>query len=135
VGIGNVVVCGVLRSPLHSLLSRSTAVIRYVGRQSGRQFMTPVQYVEGGADVLILVGRPETKTWWRNFRTDRDIDVLVRRTWRPMTARAVVGADEPATITPLLDAYVKRFPKTAARLGPSNETRARGAVIVWCRPR
>ena len=73
--------------------------------------------------MLILVGHAEAKTWWRNFTTDHDLDVLVRRTWLPMTARAVVGTNEPDTIAPLLDAYIKRFPKAA---------RTPGAVIVWC---
>ena len=124
--IGNSVVSGVLRSPLHRVLSGSTGLVRYAGRRSGRQFIMPAQYVEHGADVLILVGHAEAKTWWRNFRDGRDLDVLIRRTWGMMTARAGVGADEPETIAPLLDAYLQRFPKAA---------RSRGAVVVWCRPR
>lgn len=133
---GNFVVSRVLRSPLHPMLSGSTALVRYAGRRSDRQFITPAQYVESGADIIILVGHAEAKTWWRNFRNDRDLDVLVRRTWLPMTARAVVGIDEPETIAPLLDAYVKRFPKAIRLLGDQpDETRARGAVVVWCRPR
>ena len=127
--VGNVVVSGVLRSPLHRMLSGSTGLVRYTGRRSGRQFITPAQYVEHGADVLILVGHAETKTWWRNFRSDRDLEVLVRRTWRTMTARAVVGTDEPGTIAPLLDAYLQRFPKAARLLGDPF------TVVVWCHPR
>jgi deazaflavin-dependent oxidoreductase (nitroreductase family) len=135
-GIGNGVVSAVLRSPLHRLLSGSTDVVRYTGRRSGRQFTTPTQYVHHGDDVIILVGRPETKSWWRNFRNDRDTDVLVRGRWTPMTARAVVGADEPELIAPLLAAYLERFPRAAQLLdAETNEILARRAVVVWCRPR
>ena len=111
-------------------------VVRYTGRRSGREFTTPTQYAFKDDDLVILVSRPETKTWWRNFRNDRDIEVLVRRRWMPMTARAVVGADEPESVAVLLDAYLERFPKVVRSLaGETREDRARRAVVVWCRPR
>jgi hypothetical protein len=125
-----------LESPAHRLLSGSTDVIRYRGQRSGATFSTPTQYARSGDDVIILVGRPETKTWWRNFRHERELDVLIGGRWLPMTGRAVVGADEPETTTPLLDAYLDRFPRTARHLGGTTpESRAREAVVVWCRPR
>ena len=135
-GVANIVVSGVLRSPLHRVLSGSTDLIRYTGRRSGREVITPTQYVRRGDDVIILVGRPGTKTWWRNFTTGGDIDVLLQRRWVAMTARAVIGADDPETIMPLLDAYLARFPRAARVFGDkSNGSRAQRAVIVWCRPR
>lgn len=79
VNVANAVVATVLRSPVHQLLSRSLDLIRYRGRRSGAELTTPTQYARSGNDIVILVGRPETKTWWRNFRTDHDVDVLVRK--------------------------------------------------------
>jgi hypothetical protein len=132
----NAVVATLLRSPMHRLLSGSMDLIRYNGRRSGREFTTPTQYARAGDDVIILVGRPNAKTWWRNFTSEHDIDILMRRHWIPMKARAVVGAEEPATIAPLLDAFLERFPKAARALEEgSNESLRRSAVIVWCRPR
>ncbi len=133
--VGNTLVATLLESPLRGVLSGSVDVIRYVGRRSGREISTPTQYVEHGDDVVILVGRPETKTWWRNFRQDRDLEVLVRGTWRPMVGRALIGADEPDVVAPLLDAYLARFPKAARGLGDDAETRVQNAVMVRCRPR
>lgn len=134
--LGNRVVAGLLQSPLHRILSGSTDLVRYTGRRSGRSVTTPTQYTRSGDDVIILVGRHDDKTWWRNFRTDRDIDVLLQRRWVPMTARAVIGADDPETTSPLLDTYLNRFPKAARALGPETDgSRVRRAVIVWCRPR
>jgi hypothetical protein len=86
--------------------------------------------------LVILVGKPETKRWWRNFREDRELDVLVQGRWLAMTGRAVIGADEPEVIAPLLDAYLERFPRVAKQLGAGNrEVQAKRAVAVWCRPR
>lgn len=134
--LGNRIVAAVLRSPLHRVASKALAVVRYSGRRSGRQFATPVQYAERGNEVIILVGRPQSKTWWRNFAHDHELDVLIGGRWRPMTARAIVGAEEPDTVIPLVDAYLARFPKAARSLsGDTASARAQQAVVVWCRPR
>lgn len=125
------------------MLSGSTDLVRYTGRRSGRLITTPTQYARLGQELIVLVGRPESKTWWRNFRTDQEVEVLVEGRWLPMTARAVVGADEPDTIAPLLAAYRQRFPRSgrssrAAEAGSDRDPErdpAAGSVIVWCRPR
>lgn len=132
--IGNAFVTALLRSPLHRVLSGAVDVVRYRGRRSGREHSTPTQYVELGDEVLILVGRPETKRWWRNFQEDHEVEVLVRGTWRPMVGRAVVGAEDPETVAALLDVYLARFPKAARVLGNA-ESRVEHAVMVRCRPR
>ena len=98
--------------------------------------MPPTQYAERGSDVVILVARPDNKTWWKNFRTEHDLDLLIRGRWSPMTAKAVVGADDAAEIGPLLDAYLTRFPRARRTLGEgTRDDRARRAVVVRCRPR
>jgi len=56
-------------------------------------------------------------TWWRNFLDDRDIDILVQGHWLAMTARVVRGADESDELLPLLDEYLKRFPRAKASFG------------------
>ncbi len=133
---GNACVSTLLRSPFHRLLSGSTDLIRYRGRRTGRLITTPTQYAESGSNIVILVGRPDTKAWWQNFSTERDLDVLIRGRWSPMTARAVVGAEEAAVIGPLLDAYLTRFPRAQHTLGEGTPAdRARRAVVVRCRPR
>ena len=131
-GFANRVVIGVLRSPLHRLLSGSTAVLRWTGRRSGRSFTTPVQYAPVGDGLVILVGRPERKTWWRNFRQERDLEVLCRGEWRAMTGLVVTGAAHPERLGPLLQAYVARFPRAARGLDESGPD---GTVVVRCQPR
>jgi hypothetical protein len=50
-GITDVVVAAVLRSPVHPLLSGSTDRIRYRARQSGKEVTTPTQYARRGDEV------------------------------------------------------------------------------------
>ena len=119
--LANTVVSYLLRSPLHRALSGSTCLIRYNGVRTGRQITTPTQYAQHGDQLIIVVARHDDKTWWRNFRMDRDIEVLLERKWVPMIARAVVGANEPDTLAPLLDSYLQCFPKAAARLGAQTD--------------
>ena len=113
-------------------------MIRYTGRRSGRVITTPTptQYASLGEDLVIMVGDPLAKKWWRNFTDERDLDVLVRGSWRPMRGRAILGAEEPETVAALLDAYLERFPKAAKSLAGSSEAaRLRNAVIVRGHPR
>ena len=135
-GFANAVVGAVLRSPAHRLLSGSTDLLAYEGRRSGRRLVLPTQYARSGDDVVILVGRPETKRWWRNFTEPRDLEVLLAGEWRPMTATVVRGAEDPGTAGPLLAAYLARFPKAAKVLGDgTDEERLARLVLVRCRPR
>lgn len=47
-----------------------TCDIAWVGRKSGKPFHTTVWYQPEDNGVRIRVGKPETKTWWRNFTGD-----------------------------------------------------------------
>jgi hypothetical protein len=75
-----------LASPL-GFLSGRAVLVRYTGRVSGlpRQLPVNCEPFEGG--YLIRVGRPEQKTWWRNFTSPWPIE-LVRR-GRPIRGTAV----------------------------------------------
>lgn len=135
-GFANKMVARLLQSPMHRLLSGSTALVRYTGRRSGRVVTTPVQYASHGDDVVILVGHPQTKTWWRNFSSERGLEVLVRGEWVPMTGRAYQGADDAEVVAGLLAAYLQRFPRAVKALeGDTDEQRARSAVVVRGRTR
>lgn len=134
--VTNRVVSSILRSPAHRLLSGSTDLIRYTGRRTGRTITTPTQYARHGDHLVVLVGRPSTKTWWRNFTTDEPVDLLVAGCWRSMTGRALVGADQPTMVGPLLDSYLEGHPKAGRSLdGVTRDEKIRSAVVVDCRPR
>ena len=111
----NRVVIAVLQSPLHRVLSGSTGLVRYTA-SSGRTVVTPTQYTTVDDGVVILVGHPEAKTWWRHFRTEQPIEILRNRQWTAMTAQTLTGADQPEEVAPLLDSYLARFPRAARAL-------------------
>lgn len=49
------------------LIRRGLTEIRYVGRKSGKTFKIPVGYRRSGDAIVIPVGMPDRKNWWRNF--------------------------------------------------------------------
>ena len=66
--IANPLVCLVLRSSLHRLMSATLLLITYRGRKTGREYSLPVQYAQAGNLIYIMPGLPEQKTWWRNLK-------------------------------------------------------------------
>ena len=131
----NRVVATLLQSPLHRMMSGSTDLVRYRGRRTGRVFTTPTQYVRTGDQVIILVGRPWQKKWWRNFEEARELELLLAGEWVTMLGRAHVGLDDPELVRPLLRTYLERFPRaTRALAGETESERVRNAVVVVCRP-
>lgn len=133
--LSNSVVEKILTSPAHRILSGSTVLIRYQGRRTGATYTTPVQYADAHVGLVVLVGKPDTKTWWRNFTDMGQLQVLLAGTWVPMTAHALRGSEDPEAVEPLLRSYAIRFPKVVKSLdGDTLEERVRGAVVVWLRP-
>ncbi len=91
----NAIMAGLLRSPLHGLLSQSTMVMTYTGRRSGKVYSTPMNYLrtrEAGAEVLITTSYRQ-RTWWRNLRGGAS--VVVRVQGKDLRAQAEVFEDDP----------------------------------------
>jgi|RhiMethySRZTD1v2_1073278.scaffolds.fasta_scaffold05786_13 hypothetical protein len=109
-GLSNTVVAAILRSPLHPMLSGKVQLIRYRGIRTGDSHVTPTQYAElADGTVMVLVGRPDTKTWWRNFRQPHPVDLLIRGTWHHGTGHARRRHDDPATVDAALDAFGAKY--------------------------
>jgi hypothetical protein len=91
---GNRLVVGLLRSPLHALVSGRLMLITVTGRRSGREHTLPVMYERSGDVLNVPVMWAERKLWWRNLR-DGGAPVGVRLRGREHRAHgeAVVGAD------------------------------------------
>ncbi len=133
-GGANAVVEGILKSPLHRVMSSKLALIRYQGSRTGTEHTLPVRYADTHGGLVVIVGQPGTKTWWRNFTTMGQAQVLLKGSWVPMTAHALVGSEDPEAVTPLLRSYATRFPKVVKSLeGDTLEERVGHAVVVWFR--
>jgi hypothetical protein len=68
----NRVMSGLLRSPLHGLVSRTIMLITFTGRKSGKVYTTPISYTRQG-DLVTAFTR---SGWWRNL--DRGAHVTLR---------------------------------------------------------
>lgn len=93
----NPVVRAVLSSPVHPLLSRNLALITVTGRRSGRRHTFPVGYRQDGNRVLISVGWPERKHWWRNLKDPGRVEMRIKGTRR--VGRALATGDERTGVT------------------------------------
>ena len=80
------IMAGLLRSPLHPLLSNNAMLITVRGRKSGRAVTTPVNYVRHGDELLTVSLR--SRRWWRNLRgRQTPVELLLAGAPRPATAR------------------------------------------------
>ena len=109
----NRVVGGLLRSPLHGLMSGNVMVIHFTGRRTGRPRWTPVRYLHGEAgEVFCLTGR-ETG-WWPNFAGDAaGASVNLRLAGERVAARATAEAEDAARKEAALRRMLAAFPADA----------------------
>jgi len=99
---------GVLSSPAHRLLSGRLLVLEYHGHRSGRSFGIPLRYAEETDRRLVAIAvRPKQKLWWRSFVTPAPATLTLR-------GRRVEAVGALAELDAALDAYVARYPRSAA---------------------
>jgi hypothetical protein len=60
-----------------------------MGRKTGKTITPPVEYTRTDNRVGILAGRGDTKTWWRDFSTPRQVDVWLDGRWPNGTGTAL----------------------------------------------
>lgn len=92
----NPLVAGLLQSPVHAALSRQLVLITVTGRKTGRAYRFPVLYRRDGDRVVIPIGWPERKRWWRNLRTAAPVELRLRG--RRRTGSAVAEGDETSGV-------------------------------------
>jgi hypothetical protein len=80
-----------LTSPFGSLAS-GLVLVRYVGRTSGLKRQLPVGCSVCDEGYVIVVGRPEQKTWWRNFLEPQPIQLVRGRSTVAGTGVVVLGS-------------------------------------------
>jgi hypothetical protein len=108
--VGNPVVCWVLRSRAHRLLSRSMLVLEYTGRRSGRRLVLPVMYASLGSNLVVVAGQHQAKNWWRNFGTEaQGVTATVKGVPRRVTARRLLPDADGRTEA--MSAYKDGFPR------------------------
>ena len=100
VGMFNSAMARLINAPVVGpLVRRSTVVVRYTGRRSGKTVQTPLSYRRRDHSVVIRVMAPESKTWWRNFLGDGAQLTLVNFDGADRTGHAVARRDERGRVT------------------------------------
>ncbi len=106
----NTMVKGLLRSPLHGMMSKSTLLLTITGRKSGQQYVIPVSYMQID-EQTILCSTQRSYGWWKNLRGGADISLRLRGQDRP--AGATVIYDDEAAIAAGLTALLEQVPRDA----------------------
>ncbi|GHO98564.1 hypothetical protein KSF_086120 [Reticulibacter mediterranei] len=102
----NRLVAGLLRSPFHALLSRTTMLLTFTRRKSGRRYTIPVRYLRTNETVLTLTDSP----WWRNLRGGVSVDLSIAG--QNMRGRAEVNTD-PDDVEQGIRAMLRQAPSDA----------------------
>jgi hypothetical protein len=104
---------GLLRSPLHFLVSKHIMLISVKGRKSGKTYTTPLDYGRDGGEVLAITS--QNYSWWKNLRGGGSADLLVAG--QALSGQAVVSEDAETVLDTLGKMYPGRsgFEKFAAR--------------------
>lgn len=85
----NGLVTTILRSPWHGMRSDRLLLLTFTGRKSGKEFTTPLRYVQEGETVRMTVVYP----WWKNLVEHAAVRVLLRGQMRAGTAEVLPEAD------------------------------------------
>ena len=108
----NPVVRALGRSKVYRVLGPHLVLLGYTGRRTGRAYELPVMAAPAGADLVIVIGQHDAKTWWRNFTTTPQ-DVTVRSSGRVLhwSARRLAAGDP--VYEDAVASYRRTFPRVA----------------------
>lgn len=131
---------GIIESPLHPLVGPRLAVIRVVGRRTGRTYATPINIDREGDGWMVTSLR--SRTWWRNLRDGHQAKLTLAGRGYSVEGSLV---EESEAVKAGLAAYFRRHPRECryygVRLGadgrPLDEDVRRVAaerVIIRLRP-
>ena len=87
--LANTIATAILRSPWHGMRSDRLLLLTFTGRKSGKEFTTPMRYVQEGETLLMRVVYP----WWKNLVGEATVRVLLRGEMRTGTAEVLPEED------------------------------------------
>jgi len=72
--LANTIATIILRSPWHRMRSDQLLLLTFTGRKSGKEFTTPMRYVQEGETLRLRVVR---SPWWKNLVGEATVHVLL----------------------------------------------------------
>ncbi len=100
-----------LRSPLHGMVSKTTLLITFIGRKSGKTYTTPVSYSQHDNHVYIFTHA----SWWKNLRGGTPVSLRLRGLEVQGLAEPV--AEDKQAIAASLSAHLRKVPFDAKFYG------------------
>ena len=88
----------ILRSRWYRMRSDRLLLITFTGRKSGKEFTTPMRYVQEGETLRLRVVR---SPWWKNLVGEATVHVLLRGEMRTGTAE-VLPEEEGVVVVKVL---------------------------------
>jgi hypothetical protein len=85
--LANGIVSGLLRSPLHGMLSNTLVLLSFKGMKSGKTYTLPVGYTLDGSLVKIV----SSGGWWKNLRKEVPVILWLKGQKRSGIAEAFYG--------------------------------------------
>lgn len=115
----NKAIVGLLRSPLHGLLSKQLMLVTFRGRKTGNHYTTPVTLIRNGDGYRFFT----SYNWWKNMRGGAPVTLLVQR--QPFAGFATPN-DDPETVLREAKAYLaanglKNAWRIGLRIDPKRE--------------
>lgn len=118
----NPIVRSILISPhFHWIASKHIVLIVFTGKKSQKHYTTPVEYLQEGQNLWIMVGSPEKKKWWKNLTESTLINLCLRGEWISGEAIAIRGDLDPNQVSEGLKLWIKKFPQIEKKVNSSEK--------------
>jgi deazaflavin-dependent oxidoreductase (nitroreductase family) len=101
----------VLGSPMHGMVSKTTLLINFTGRKSGKTYTTPVSYSQYDDQVYIFTHA----AWWKNLRSGTP--VTLRLQGREFQGLAEPVVEDKQAVAAGLIAHLRKVPSDARFYG------------------
>lgn len=92
--LANALATTILRSRWHAVRSDHLLLLTFTGRKSGKEFTTPLRYVQEGNTLQVTVVYP----WWKNLVKVATVRILLRGEMRYGTAEVLPEKDGEAVV-------------------------------------
>jgi len=106
----NSVITGVLRSPIHGMVSKNIMLITVIGRKSGKAYTLPVSYAREGDRVICSTDRIG-RNWWKNLRDGAEVTLRLRG--KDVTGQATLIENDQNAIAEGIRTMLKHVPRDA----------------------
>lgn len=90
----NPVVKFILNSRFHGFLGHSFMLVKFTGKKTGREFVTPMSHHVFDETIIIMLAETKGRVWWLNYRETAPMMVCIQGEWLEGYA-SVLQSDHP----------------------------------------